>query len=95
MSDTTPRGSSPRTAVSRSGPDPGEFDESGEFADRDVTDDTTELDLEAPEADAQEQQREVREHRDDPDLGRVGYDAAPADATEQRRVVELDEDDYR
>jgi hypothetical protein len=54
-----------------------------------------ELDEEAPEADAAEQQAEVRPEHDDP-LTSIDQDAAnEADAVEQARVVALDEDDYR
>ncbi|MEU1076434.1 MULTISPECIES: hypothetical protein [unclassified Streptomyces] len=56
---------------------------------------TVELDEETPEADAAEQQTEVRHDRDDP-LTRVDPNVAnEADAVEQARVVALDEDDYR
>lgn len=53
------------------------------------------LDVEAPEADAAEQQAELNPREDDP-LTDVGLrDAADGDAVEQTRVVALDEDDYR
>lgn len=51
-------------------------------------------DVEAPEADAAEQRRPVRESDDDTP-GTVPFDVDPADASEQHRVVEFDEDDYR
>lgn len=51
-------------------------------------------DVEAPEADAAEQRRSVRDHDDDIP-GSVPYDVDPADAAEQHRVVDFDEDDYR
>ncbi|NRQ39641.1 hypothetical protein HII36_48605 [Nonomuraea sp. NN258] len=53
-----------------------------------------ELPVEAPEADAAEQHREIR----DTENGRrreVPFDVDPADAAEQDRVVDLDDDDYR
>ncbi|MER7501879.1 hypothetical protein AB0L05_01385 [Nonomuraea pusilla] len=53
-----------------------------------------ELPIEAPEADAAEQQREIAH-----DAGRLRreltFDVDPADAADQDRVVELDDDDYR
>ncbi|MFG3283076.1 hypothetical protein [Streptomyces sp. NPDC048111] len=56
---------------------------------------TAELSEETPEADAAEQQAEVRQDRDEP-LSRVDPGVAnEADAVEQARVVALDEDDYR
>ncbi|MEO3805751.1 hypothetical protein [Nonomuraea sp. B1E8] len=49
--------------------------------------------IETPEADAAEQQREIRP------VGRLRselpLDVDPADAADQDRVVELDDDDYR
>ncbi|MFI7452463.1 hypothetical protein ACIBQX_33565 [Nonomuraea sp. NPDC049714] len=53
-----------------------------------------ELSMEAPEADAAEQQRQLGEgetqaRRETP------LEVDPADAAEQDRVVELDDDDYR
>lgn len=72
--------------------------ETGLFDEDHTEDDTeledTELDIEAPEADAVEQHRDIRQQRDLPVTGR-GDEANPADAAEQSRVVELDEDDYR
>lgn len=54
----------------------------------------SELDLEAPEADAAEQRAPLT-----PPEGEAPrpapLDADPADVAEQERVVELDEDDYR
>lgn len=66
--------------------------------DQDVDDEldeveSSELDIEAPEADAAEQRRPVHvaeDHRD-----RTPFEVDPADAAEQSRVVDLDEDDYR
>lgn len=53
------------------------------------------LDVEAPEADAAEQDTELNPSGDDP-LTPVGQrEAADGDAVEQTRVVPLDEDDYR
>jgi len=101
MSDTTPRGTSPGTGpapdlneVLSGGRPPADPDDIDELAEED-TGDAPELDIEAPEADAAEQQTEVRQHHDEPISGNSGYDANPADAREQKRVVDLDEDDYR
>jgi hypothetical protein len=53
-----------------------------------------ELSIETPEADAAEQQREIRQ--DETRLRReLPLDVDPGDAAEQDRVVELDDDDYR
>ncbi|MCP3756814.1 hypothetical protein ACFRJ1_24035 [Streptomyces sp. NPDC056773] len=53
------------------------------------------LDVEAPEADAAEQNAELNPIEDDP-LTPVGQrEASDGDAAEQTRVVALDEDDYR
>ncbi|MET9857450.1 hypothetical protein ABZY57_31555 [Streptomyces sp. NPDC006450] len=53
------------------------------------------LDVEAPEADAAEQNAELNPVEDDP-LTPVGQrEASDGDAAEQTRVVALDEDDYR
>ncbi|MGW4424150.1 hypothetical protein [Streptosporangium sp. NPDC004631] len=53
-----------------------------------------EIDIEAPEADAAEQYRLLREEGSEwPD--HIPPDADPADATEQNRAIDLDEDDYR
>ncbi|NGO45047.1 hypothetical protein [Streptomyces ureilyticus] len=60
--------------------------------------DSTEFDVEAPEADAAEQHAELAPHRDEPLTGSNAAnlaDANEADRAEQARVVELDEDDYR
>jgi hypothetical protein len=51
-------------------------------------------DLETPEADAVEQQREVVDTAPD-EPPEVPYDVNPADAAEQSRTVGYDEDDYR
>lgn len=102
MSDTTPQGAGPGApggtdldealAVT---PVPSDPDDLEELEEQEAAEEGTEIDIEAPEADAQEQQQELLPHRDDPGMGHAGYDANPADATEQHRVVELDEDDYR
>jgi hypothetical protein len=54
----------------------------------------TELDIEAPEADAVEQHIELLQHRDVPITERP-LDADPADVADQRKVVELEDEDYR
>lgn len=54
-----------------------------------------ELDAETPEADAAEQQTELRQQHDDPVDGYDPTRADVADVAEQARVVDLDEDDYR
>ncbi|WP_240197604.1 hypothetical protein [Nonomuraea lactucae] len=59
----------------------------------DVSLDVGELSIEAPEADAAEQQRQVQEERGL--RGVVPFEADPADAADQERVVDLDDDDYR
>jgi len=64
------------------------------FEDTDDTDET-EIGVEAPEADAAEQQKDLAPHRDDPLTGVDPDSASEADLAEQARVVELDEDDYR
>ncbi|NUP65275.1 MAG: hypothetical protein HOW71_24250 [Nonomuraea sp.] len=64
--------------------------------DEGVYDDEAEEELspETPEADAAEQQRELRQ--DDGRLRReLPHDVDPADAAEQDRVVDYDDDDYR
>ncbi|MGW0595645.1 hypothetical protein ACWD11_00725 [Streptomyces sp. NPDC002776] len=54
-----------------------------------------EFDVEAPVADAAEQQAAIAPERDDP-LDDAAQDRANvADLAEQARVVSLDEDDYR
>ncbi|MCM2389054.1 hypothetical protein [Streptomyces albipurpureus] len=50
---------------------------------------------EVPEADAAEQQQDVRPERDDPQPHIDKDRSNEADAIEQARVVALDEDDYR
>ncbi|KAA6214151.1 hypothetical protein CP973_34035 [Streptomyces albofaciens JCM 4342] len=57
--------------------------------------DTTEFDVEAPEADAAEQHADVGRPQDAPLTGIDPAAANEADVAEQARVVELDEDDYR
>ncbi|MEV7011868.1 hypothetical protein [Streptosporangium sp. NPDC051022] len=53
-----------------------------------------EIDLGAPEADAAEQHRPLRDDGSGwPD--HIPPEADPADAAEQSRAVDLDEDDYR
>ncbi|BDM72404.1 hypothetical protein HEK616_58910 [Streptomyces nigrescens] len=57
--------------------------------------DTAEFDVEAPEADAQEQYADLAQERDEA-LNGIDPDAAnEADVAEQARVVELNEDEYR
>ncbi|MFH9421523.1 hypothetical protein [Streptomyces sp. NPDC017529] len=57
--------------------------------------DTTEFDVEAPEADAAEQHTDLAQRRDEPLTGADPDAADEADRAEQARVVDLDEDDYR
>ncbi|MEU5048353.1 hypothetical protein [Streptomyces sp. NPDC021096] len=57
--------------------------------------DVTEIDVEAPEADAAEQHADIAPHRDDPMSETHPDESNEADRAEQARVVELDEDDYR
>ncbi|MEV4442823.1 hypothetical protein AB0K09_28180 [Streptomyces sp. NPDC049577] len=68
------------------------------FVDDDTQDpaiDATEIDVEAPEADAAEQHADLTQREDEP-LTEIDPDSAnEADRAEQARVVELDEDDYR
>ncbi|MEV7786095.1 hypothetical protein AB0O72_11915 [Streptomyces sp. NPDC088106] len=65
------------------------------FTDDEAASEDREYDVEAPPADAAEQQAEVNPDRDDP-LTDVEPDrASEADLVEQARVVALDEDDYR
>jgi hypothetical protein len=49
--------------------------------------------LEAPEADAAEQHRQLLE--EEARRRELPFDVDPADAAEQDRVVELDDEDYR
>lgn len=56
---------------------------------------STEFDVEAPEADAAEQHADLAPHRDDPLTGADTDNANEADRAEQARIVEFDEDDYR
>ncbi|WP_037852069.1 hypothetical protein [Streptomyces sp. NRRL S-340] len=60
-----------------------------------VTENGTEIDVEAPEDDAAEQQADIAPDRDDPLTGVDPARANEADLAEQARVVSLDEDDYR
>ncbi|MFE0191733.1 MULTISPECIES: hypothetical protein [unclassified Streptomyces] len=55
----------------------------------------TEIDVEAPEADAAEQYTDLSPHRDEPLTGADPDAANEADRAEQARVVELNEDEYR
>ncbi|MFF8591018.1 hypothetical protein ACF061_06185 [Streptomyces sp. NPDC015220] len=57
--------------------------------------DAAEIDVEAPEGDAAEQQADIAPDRDDPLTGVDPDRANEADLVEQARVVSLDEDDYR
>ncbi|PWI15720.1 hypothetical protein DI272_17225 [Streptomyces sp. Act143] len=57
--------------------------------------DPAELDVEAPENDAAEQQTDVTADHDDPLTGVDPARANEADLIEQARVVQIDEDDYR
>ncbi|MDQ0599100.1 hypothetical protein QF037_003445 [Streptomyces canus] len=66
--------------------DPDTFEDSG----GDV-----ELDVEAPEGDAAEQQTAVSQDRDDPLTDVDTGQADEADLIEQARVVQIDEEDYR
>ncbi|MGW7487573.1 hypothetical protein [Streptomyces sp. NPDC054786] len=57
--------------------------------------DATDIDVEAPEADAAEQHADLAPQRDE-ELGDLDPDEAnEADLAEQARVVELNEDEYR
>ncbi|MEV0149578.1 MULTISPECIES: hypothetical protein [unclassified Nonomuraea] len=62
--------------------------------DDDRTFEEEELSIEAPEADAAEQQRSAREETGRPRAS-LPLEADPADAADQDRVVDLDDDDYR
>ncbi|MFC5718805.1 hypothetical protein ACFP1Z_01255 [Streptomyces gamaensis] len=65
-----------------------------EFSEEEAAD-VTEIDVEAPEADAAEQHTDLAPEHDD-SLTDIHPDSAnEADLAEQARVVELDEDDYR
>ncbi|MFD0317159.1 hypothetical protein [Streptomyces flavalbus] len=64
------------------------------FEDDDVQEEP-DFDVEAPEPDAAEQQKNVAPDRDDPLTGVDPARANEADLAEQARVVPLDEDDYR
>ncbi|GGX83204.1 hypothetical protein [Streptomyces anandii] len=57
--------------------------------------DATEIDVEAPENDAAEQQADVAPEHDEPLTDADKDRANEADLIEQARVVSLDEDDYR
>lgn len=57
--------------------------------------DTGEFDVEAPEADAAEQHKDLAPRRDEPPTADNPDAANEADRAEQARVVEIDEDDYR
>ncbi|HKA67659.1 MAG TPA: hypothetical protein VKG85_00935 [Actinomycetes bacterium] len=59
-----------------------------------VQDPATSEDIEAPEADAVEQQTSVRSAENNSGTS-VPLETDEADVADQRRVVELDEDDYR
>ncbi|MCP9206243.1 hypothetical protein [Streptomyces cucumeris] len=58
-------------------------------------DDSTESDVEAPEADAADQHRDLVPHRDDQPPSDELVEANEADRAEQARVVEVNEEDYR
>ncbi|MFI9205172.1 hypothetical protein [Streptomyces sp. NPDC053048] len=68
--------------------DPDTFDELD-------AEDVTEIDVEAPEADAQEQTADLAPQHDEVPVGADPDSANEADRAEQARVVEIDEDDYR
>ncbi|MFJ9348997.1 hypothetical protein [Streptomyces sp. NPDC101237] len=57
--------------------------------------DAPEIDVEAPEGDAAEQQTDIAPSQDDPLTEVAEGRANEADLIEQARVVALDEDDYR
>ncbi|MFE0801571.1 hypothetical protein [Streptomyces sp. NPDC058812] len=67
--------------------DPETFDDESQEAE--------EFDVEAPDADAAEQQADIAPERDDPLTGVDPDRANEADLAEQARVVSHDEDDYR
>ncbi|MER6033625.1 MULTISPECIES: hypothetical protein [unclassified Streptomyces] len=58
-------------------------------------DDSTDIDVEAPEVDSAEQHRDIAPEHDDPLTDVDPARGNEADLVEQRRVVSLDEDDYR
>ena len=60
-----------------------------------MSEDQTELSLEAPEADAAEQHLGVRDDDERRIRASIPVEADPADAADQDREVGLDEDDYR
>lgn len=60
-----------------------------------MSEDRTELSLEAPEADAAEQHLGVRDDDERRLPPALPAEADPADAADQDREVDLDEDDYR
>ncbi|MEU5398489.1 hypothetical protein ABZ348_04230 [Streptomyces sp. NPDC005963] len=73
-----------REAAETTGPDATDTTDAADITDADV-----------PEADAAEQESEVRPEHDDP-VPHIDKDHVnEADAVEQARVVALDEDDYR
>ncbi|MGX1851338.1 hypothetical protein OIU91_15200 [Streptomyces sp. NBC_01456] len=57
--------------------------------------DATDIDVEAPEADAAEQYADLAPQHDEPLTGLDPDEANEADRAEQARVVELNEDEYR
>ncbi|WP_240506199.1 hypothetical protein [Thermoactinospora rubra] len=57
--------------------------------------DEAELPIEAPEADAAEQQRQLREEADRTFRRELPLDVDPADMADQERIVDLDDEDYR
>lgn len=61
----------------------------------DDTEQAEQFDVEAPAADAAEQQTDVKPDRDDRLTGANQDRANEADLIEQARVVPTDEDDYR
>ncbi|MGW5443036.1 hypothetical protein [Streptomyces asiaticus] len=70
--------------------DPDTFEDSVENADETAT-----RDVEAPEADAVEQHREVISRRDERPRVDELLEANEADRAEQARIVEENEEDYR
>ncbi|MFI2185073.1 hypothetical protein [Streptomyces sioyaensis] len=57
--------------------------------------DATDIDVEAPEADAAEQYADLAPQRDEPLNGLDPDESNEADRAEQARVVETNEDEYR